>query len=151
MILLQNAAFLPMFRSAMAERGRLENPIRITHQEIAAELGSSREVISRILENLARQGIIRVLRGSIETKQELCRRHVADIGEQPSASEQHLAHEDEVVAAGASAVILITPAADPFFPLIFASLPPNTDNLVDVENDMIVKFRVHLKVTFVLE
>lgn len=25
------------------------------------------------------------------------------------------------------------------------------DQLVDVENDMIVKFRVHLKVTFVLE
>ena len=31
-----------------------------------------------------------------------------------------------------------TPAADPFYPLIFASLPPNTDNLVDVENDSLV-------------
>lgn len=31
-----------------------------------------------------------------------------------------------------------TPVADPFFPLIFASLPPNTDNLVDVENDSLV-------------
>jgi CRP/FNR family transcriptional regulator len=52
--------------SLLLERSRLNNPVRITHQEMAAELGSSREVISRLLENLARQGIIRVLRGSIE-------------------------------------------------------------------------------------
>ena len=50
----------------LLERGRLQNPLSITHQEIAAELGSSREVISRILENLAAQGMVRVLRGSIE-------------------------------------------------------------------------------------
>ena len=50
----------------LMERSQANNPILMTHQEIAAELGSSREVISRILENLARQGIIRVLRGSIE-------------------------------------------------------------------------------------
>src|SRR5690606_25127748 len=31
-----------------------------------------------------------------------------------------------------------TPVADPVYPLIFASLPPNTDNLVDVENDSLV-------------
>lgn len=52
--------------SLLHERGKTHNPINGTHQEIAAELGSSREVISRILENLARQGMIRVLRGSIE-------------------------------------------------------------------------------------
>lgn len=50
----------------LLERSRTRNPISGTHQEIAAELGSSREVISRILENLASQGSIRVLRGSIE-------------------------------------------------------------------------------------
>jgi CRP/FNR family transcriptional regulator len=50
----------------LLESSRTRNPISGTHQEIAAELGSSREVISRILENLASQGIIRVLRGSIE-------------------------------------------------------------------------------------
>ena len=50
----------------LLERSRIDNPISTTHQEIAAELGSSREVISRILENLAAQGLIRVLRGSIE-------------------------------------------------------------------------------------
>lgn len=48
------------------ERSRIHNPITITHQEIAAELGSSREVISRILEDLASQGAIHGLRGSIE-------------------------------------------------------------------------------------
>ncbi len=40
--------------------------IRITHQEIAAELGSSREVISRILEDFASQGSISLSRGMIE-------------------------------------------------------------------------------------
>jgi CRP/FNR family transcriptional regulator, anaerobic regulatory protein len=50
----------------LLERSKVHNPITITHQEIAAELGSSREVISRILENLASQGLIRILRGSIE-------------------------------------------------------------------------------------
>ena len=50
----------------LLERSRAHNPLTITHQEIAAELGSSREVISRILENLTRQGLIRMGRGTIE-------------------------------------------------------------------------------------
>ncbi len=48
------------------EQSKRHNPISITHQEIAAELGSSREVISRIVEQLATKDIIRVVRGSIE-------------------------------------------------------------------------------------
>lgn len=40
--------------------------VRMTHQEIAAELGSSREVISRLLENLEADGLIRRTRGAIE-------------------------------------------------------------------------------------
>ena len=47
-------------------RSRVQNPLRITHQEIAAELGSSREVISRLLEDFASQGLIRPARGAIE-------------------------------------------------------------------------------------
>jgi CRP/FNR family transcriptional regulator len=43
-----------------------QNPLRIKHQEIAAELGSSREVISRLLEDLAHDGVIRAGRGTIE-------------------------------------------------------------------------------------
>jgi CRP/FNR family transcriptional regulator len=52
--------------SLLLERSQVQNTVRITHQEIAAELGSSREVISRILESLASQGMIRVARGSVE-------------------------------------------------------------------------------------
>jgi CRP/FNR family transcriptional regulator len=40
--------------------------MRITHQQIAAELGSSREVISRILEDFSAANIIRSGRGVIE-------------------------------------------------------------------------------------
>jgi CRP/FNR family transcriptional regulator len=43
-----------------------ENPIRVTHQEIASELGSSREVISRILEDFSRSEFIALGRGTIE-------------------------------------------------------------------------------------
>jgi CRP/FNR family transcriptional regulator len=43
-----------------------QNPMRITHQEIAAELGSSREVISRLLEDFSERGFISVGRGEIE-------------------------------------------------------------------------------------
>jgi CRP/FNR family transcriptional regulator len=50
----------------LSERTRTSNPIHITHQEIAAELGSSREVISRILEDLSAEGILRPTRGAIE-------------------------------------------------------------------------------------
>ncbi len=50
----------------LLERSRAQNPIRITHQEIAAELGSSREVISRLLEDFASRGLIRSARGMVE-------------------------------------------------------------------------------------
>ena len=50
----------------LLERGRDQNPIEITHQQIAAELGSSREVISRVVESFAREGVVRPGRGTIE-------------------------------------------------------------------------------------
>ena len=50
----------------LLDRGRAQNPMRITHQEIAAELGTSREVISRILEDLVGAGILQSTRGTIE-------------------------------------------------------------------------------------
>jgi CRP/FNR family transcriptional regulator len=50
----------------LIDRAAGENPIRTTHQEIAAELGSSREVISRLLEDLSSAGLIRTGRGRIE-------------------------------------------------------------------------------------
>ncbi len=43
-----------------------ESRLRITHQELASELGTAREVVSRLLKQLERQGVIRLGRGSIE-------------------------------------------------------------------------------------
>lgn len=50
----------------LAERSQAENPLEITHQQIASELGSSREVISRILEDLVARSLLRTSRGEIE-------------------------------------------------------------------------------------
>jgi CRP/FNR family transcriptional regulator len=52
--------------SLLLERAKGQNPLRVTHQEIAAELGSSREVISRLLEDFVGEGSIRSGRGTIE-------------------------------------------------------------------------------------
>ncbi|HZW03454.1 MAG TPA: Crp/Fnr family transcriptional regulator [Anaerolineaceae bacterium] len=52
----------------LLDRCRAANPIVITHQEIAAELGSSREVVSRILEDFTSQGFIATSRGAIEVR-----------------------------------------------------------------------------------
>ena len=51
--------------SLLLERSLRSDLIHITHQEIAGELGTSREVISRILEDFSAQGLLEVLRGSI--------------------------------------------------------------------------------------
>jgi CRP/FNR family transcriptional regulator len=56
--------------SFLLDRSRRQNPTQITHQEIAAELGSSREVISRLLEDFAERGLIRASRGQIEVLDE---------------------------------------------------------------------------------
>lgn len=42
--------------------------VRITHQEIAAELGTSREVVSRILEDFHQKGALIAARGLITLK-----------------------------------------------------------------------------------
>lgn len=52
--------------SWLMERVTRENPVLVTHQEIAADLGSSREVISRILEDFSREGLVNSGRGTIE-------------------------------------------------------------------------------------
>jgi CRP/FNR family transcriptional regulator len=69
MAIVEEVAFRRMdarLASLLAERGRRSDLIHMTHQEIAAELGSSREVISRILEDFSAQGMIEVSRGSIK-------------------------------------------------------------------------------------
>lgn len=52
--------------SFLLKRAKFHNPLQITHQEIAAELGSSREVISRLVEDLAGRGIVHPGRGTLE-------------------------------------------------------------------------------------
>jgi CRP/FNR family transcriptional regulator len=52
--------------SFLTEKARISEPIHITHQVIAAELGTSREVISRILEDFSALGMLRVSRGTIQ-------------------------------------------------------------------------------------
>lgn len=50
----------------LLKKSTLENPLHITHQQIADELGSSREVISRLLGNMANSGAIQLGRGTVE-------------------------------------------------------------------------------------
>ncbi|MBT3668896.1 MAG: Crp/Fnr family transcriptional regulator [Chloroflexi bacterium] len=49
----------------LVNQSTVQNVIQVTHQEIAAELGSSREVISRILEEFKQEGLIEMSRGKI--------------------------------------------------------------------------------------
>ena len=69
MAIVDEVAFRRMDRrvaSLLLNRGKTQNPLRITHQEIAAELGSSREVISRLIEDFVSEGMIRSGRGVVE-------------------------------------------------------------------------------------
>ena len=50
----------------LLRRGDQRNPIAVTHQEIASELGSSREVISRLLADFAAEELVKMTRGKIE-------------------------------------------------------------------------------------
>jgi CRP/FNR family transcriptional regulator len=50
----------------LSEHSQVQGQVHITHQQIAAEMGSSREVISRLLETLEDGGLIRRSRGVIE-------------------------------------------------------------------------------------
>jgi CRP/FNR family transcriptional regulator len=50
----------------LLRRSQIQNPITATHQELASELGSSREVISRLLADFADEDLIKMMRGRIE-------------------------------------------------------------------------------------
>jgi len=69
MEVVDEVAFQRMDRRVAAfllERYQIKGAIRITHQEIANEIGSSREVISRILEDFAARGMVSLSRGEIQ-------------------------------------------------------------------------------------
>ena len=68
MEIVDQVAFQRMDRrvaSFLINRSKLQNPIVITHQEIANEIGSSREVISRLLEDFSNRKLVRLSRGEI--------------------------------------------------------------------------------------
>jgi CRP/FNR family transcriptional regulator len=68
MAIVEEVAFRRMdarLASLLLERSQTSALVRVTHQEIASELGSSREVISRILEDFSAQRLLEVSRGSI--------------------------------------------------------------------------------------
>lgn len=68
MAIVEEVAFRRMdarLASFIIERGRMSDSIYITHQEVSAELGTSREVISRILADFSAAGMINVSRGKI--------------------------------------------------------------------------------------
>jgi CRP/FNR family transcriptional regulator len=44
---------------------RGETSLQVTHSDLAADLGSSREVVSRILKDFVQRGLIETSRGSI--------------------------------------------------------------------------------------
>jgi len=58
----------------LAER---PSPIRVTHQALADDLGSLREIISRLLKNFAEQGWVRLGREQIEVLDALALRRLA--------------------------------------------------------------------------
>jgi CRP/FNR family transcriptional regulator len=68
MAIVEEVAFRRMdarLASLLMELSQGSDLVRMTHQQLAAELGSSREVISRILEDLSEQGMVEGSRGSI--------------------------------------------------------------------------------------
>lgn len=52
----------------LLNESRLEgsNVLKITHEKVASHLGSAREVVTRLLHQFQRQGLVRLTRGTIE-------------------------------------------------------------------------------------
>ena len=68
MLTVEEVAFRRMdmrVATLLLARADASNPILLTHQEIANELGSSREVVSRLLEDFKSRGLITLARSSI--------------------------------------------------------------------------------------
>ncbi len=68
MLLVEEVAFQRMDQrlEEWLQKHRGSGSILITHQELAVELGTAREVVSRLLKELERQGRLRLGRGKIE-------------------------------------------------------------------------------------
>jgi CRP/FNR family transcriptional regulator len=80
---IEQVAFAP-FEVRLAQRllqlADAEGRIAATHQDLANELGSAREVVSRKLTEFQGRGIVRVLRGSVEIADRPALTRIADVG-----------------------------------------------------------------------
>ena len=64
----------------LLEHEEAQDLVRTTHQELAAELGTAREVISRQLKAMERNGLVKLQRGGIEVIDRQGLRHLSDQG-----------------------------------------------------------------------
>lgn len=71
--IMQQALFTPLSKRLVEflKQNALNSKIKLTHEEIANHLGSSREAISRILKEMERQGKLKLLRSEIILKNEM--------------------------------------------------------------------------------
>ncbi len=63
----------------LLDRGEQGTPIATTHQQIASELGSAREVVSRQLKDFERRGLVKLGRGEIDLIDRMGLREVAGL------------------------------------------------------------------------
>jgi len=78
MALVEAVAFHRLDRrlaAALLGRGRR---VSMTHQQLADELGSVREIVTRLLRGFADQGVVRLTRGAIEVLDASALRRVAE-------------------------------------------------------------------------
>ncbi|MCH8506700.1 MAG: Crp/Fnr family transcriptional regulator [Ectothiorhodospiraceae bacterium] len=68
MLVVEEVAFRRMDErlSGWLEERSGQGPLAITHQQLAVELGTAREVVSRLLKDFERQGRVQLFRGKIE-------------------------------------------------------------------------------------
>lgn len=65
MLLVEEVAFRRMDERLEEWLRARRSPIHVTHQEIAVELGTAREVVSRLLKELERKGRVQLARGRV--------------------------------------------------------------------------------------
>ncbi|HET7224582.1 MAG TPA: Crp/Fnr family transcriptional regulator [Candidatus Eisenbacteria bacterium] len=61
-----------------SHRGLAVRVVETTHEELAAELGTAREVVSRLLKDFERTGIVSVARGRLELRDGAQLRHMVE-------------------------------------------------------------------------
>jgi CRP/FNR family transcriptional regulator, anaerobic regulatory protein len=82
--ILEQVAFVKIEARLAAEllrRADAEGVVRLTHQELAVGIGSAREVISRRLESLARDGLVSLDRGTVRIVRRNDLLEIADLPE----------------------------------------------------------------------